>query len=495
MSSISPNVKKRLIVCSDGTWMNSDTGYSKPTFWNPVGKLQTPSNVTRISRSLRRTCADGAIQIIEYHSGVGTGGTLSDVLSGGAFGLGISENIRGAYSFICANYCDGDEIILVGFSRGAFTVRSVAGMVGQLGLLTREGMEFFYPIYKDMQNWHTPNYEDPFPSIPFDDKPRGEDAARKMTRVYEGTGSGPLIKVKAVAVWDTERTVANRGTTELRQVWFPGNHGNVGGGWQDAGVANMSLAWMMDQLASIGVEFDEATIARIFTRLEHHYRSKAEEERGEEIKLANQPPPPITSEDAVASSEEPDSNDTAGCCGLFAKLAPEKKRWAAEPIYRSNAPVRPWGLGGIFGAEGFVNKVVGYNVRSPGMYKKVDPETGEETRAFLEDTNERMHGSVRVRLALKGLGLNDRHVWKAPALDGNWRLRKTTEAYRDPIPSTVTTWELPWVWEYCGSEKDAPQQRIMVEEPLGPFERQLLRLSGGTPNVYEFAESIDLEDW
>lgn len=88
-----------------------------------------------MARSLRRTCSDGTVQIIEYSSGVGSGGSAADILSGGAFGLGISEvgqllntiltpktdvclkNIRGAYSFICANYSDGDEIILVGFSR------------------------------------------------------------------------------------------------------------------------------------------------------------------------------------------------------------------------------------------------------------------------------------------------------------------------------------------------------------------------------------------
>jgi len=49
-------------------------------------------------------------------------------------------------------------------------------MVADLGLLTREGMEFFYPIFKDMENWRTPDYEDPFPGVPFDNKPRGKDA-------------------------------------------------------------------------------------------------------------------------------------------------------------------------------------------------------------------------------------------------------------------------------------------------------------------------------
>ena len=50
-------------------------------------------------------------------------------------------------------------------------------MIGDLGLLTREGMEFFYPIFKDMENWRTPGYKDPFPGIPFKVKPQGENAA------------------------------------------------------------------------------------------------------------------------------------------------------------------------------------------------------------------------------------------------------------------------------------------------------------------------------
>jgi hypothetical protein len=50
-------------------------------------------------------------------------------------------------------------------------------MIGDLGLLTREGMDHFYPIFKDMENWRTPHYKDPFPGNPFDHKPKGDDAA------------------------------------------------------------------------------------------------------------------------------------------------------------------------------------------------------------------------------------------------------------------------------------------------------------------------------
>ncbi len=65
------------------------------------------------------------------------------------------------------------------------------------------------------------------------------------------------------------------------------------------------------------------------------------------------------------------------------------------------------------------------------MYRKADPNTGKQTDAFLEDTNERIHSSVRIRLALEGLGLDDAAKWEAPALKGRWRLKKTTEEFED----------------------------------------------------------------
>lgn len=122
------------------------------------------------------------------------------------------QHIRESYSFICANYVSHDEIILIGFSRGAFTARSIAGMISSLGLLTREGMQYFYPIFKDMQNWRTKDYKDPFPGVPFDNKPMGDNAEDEYrlkliehgyTRVFDHGGSGGLITIKAIAVFDT----------------------------------------------------------------------------------------------------------------------------------------------------------------------------------------------------------------------------------------------------------------------------------------------------
>ncbi|KAG5658748.1 hypothetical protein KAF25_007301 [Fusarium avenaceum] len=520
-----PKTIKRLIACCDGTWMDSDNGYEEPGLLRKEGSLQIPSNVTRISRCFEKRCSDGKLQVVNYESGVGTGSNVLDSITGGAFGQGLAERMRETYSFLCANYMDGDEIILVGFSRGAFTVRSVAGMIGALGLLTREGVEFFYPIFKDMQHWMDDDYDDPFPNIPFPDKPKGKNAAEEyrarleqlgFTRVRREQGQGDIITIKAVGVWDTvgslgipriawldklgihriehafqalaldetrppftpavwERLPENRYTTDLRQVWFPGNHGNCGGGWEDQGMSNITLAWMMDQLASIGVEFDLPSLERCFFQ---------------NMKFYHKVPSKLSIKSRKKNKEK--------------KL----RQWAINPIYEKNRPFRPWGLGAISKAPGLLYKLSGQTVRTPGLYRPTDRKSKCIKSRFLLDTNERIHSSVRIRLACKGLSLNDEHVWDCPALTSNWKLKRTREKYNDPVPfhpgwcpeggrdsiGHPNDWSKGrWIWEYVGSEGDGPgdkRQRVMVEEPLGPYERFLLNLSAGSPNVYHFADTI-----
>ncbi|KND94731.1 hypothetical protein TOPH_00591 [Tolypocladium ophioglossoides CBS 100239] len=479
--------KKRLIMCCDGTWMNSDYGFVKPGLLNGKGGLQVPSNVTRISRCFKRKCNDGTLQIINYESGVGSGNNVLDNVTGGAFGVGLAERVRVAYSYLCANYRDGDEIFLVGFSRGAFTARSVAGMIGNLGLLTREGVEHFYPIFKDMQNWRNDDYVDPFPNSPFPDKPKGPRAAEeyrarlaKMGYTRVDQHNGDLITIKAVCVWDTalaldetrapfspavwERPRHARLTTDLRQVWFPGNHGNCGGGWDDQGVSNCTLAWMMDQMVSVGVEFDKTSLDRVIQQSVDFYETlHAQGSNGDRRKMW---------------------------------------RWAVDRIFESNHPVRPWALGAIQKDISLLFRLSGESTRTPGVYRPIDPKTELDKERFLQDTNESVHSSVRVRLACEGLGLNDRSVWTCTALS-SWRLKRVT-VVRDPPQSRAPSrargdgreyyeeeLEERWVWKYVGDPRAAPEdpnQRIMWEAPLGPNERHLLHISGGTPNVYEYAE-------
>ncbi|KAK8082926.1 hypothetical protein PG996_001707 [Apiospora saccharicola] len=511
---------KRIIVCCDGTWQNSVDNYvkAKPPK-NPVPRLAPPSNATRISRSFARTCSDGMFQIIYYQVGVGSGTGIASAVSrvlGGAFGVGIAENIRESYSYICANYVDGDEIVLLGFSRGAFTARSIAGMIANIGLLTREGMDNFFPIFKDNQNFMNFDYDDPFPNLPFPNKPKGEGAVdiyrdrlveRGFTRVCQHKGKGDPIKIKAVGVWDTvgslgiptipfleklginrstvefhwyntslsnhiehafqalaldeirgpfspavwERNAESEDTVDLRQVWFPGGHSNIGGGEEDQGVSNITLAWMMDQLASIGIEFIPEALDRVYNKNVEYYQQKR-----------------------------------------FAE------NWAITPIVKANEPVRPWALHQTVQASGGFYKFLLTTPRTPGLYKKINPDTGKTTRVFLEDTNERVHSSVRVRLACEGLSPGDKTEWKCPSLLTYWRPRKVAANFNDPTATEEETSSgdsSRWVWEYAGPEAGAPKVKTMIEENLGPYETHLLEISGGKPSVVEYAEQFNFANY
>ena len=114
---------KNIVVCSDGTG-------------NRGGKTRG-TNVWRMFNAVDRHSSD-VEQVTYYDDGVGTDDLRWARLLGGAFGYGLSRNIRRAYAFLAMNYEPGDSVFLLGFSRGAYTVRSLAGMVFSCGLPTRE---------------------------------------------------------------------------------------------------------------------------------------------------------------------------------------------------------------------------------------------------------------------------------------------------------------------------------------------------------------------
>ena len=112
--------KRRLIVFFDGTWQE------------PANTPQ-PTNVVKLLRAVPSSAGD-IPQVVFYDRGVGTGNVV-DRLRGGAFGNGLLENVVDGYRFLGNNYQPGDEIFIFGFSRGAFTARSLAGLIGLCGLL------------------------------------------------------------------------------------------------------------------------------------------------------------------------------------------------------------------------------------------------------------------------------------------------------------------------------------------------------------------------
>ena len=118
-------MSKNIVICSDGTG-------------NRGGKTRG-TNVWRIFNAVDRH-GNETRQITYYDDGVGTGSPRWWRLFTGAFGYGLARNIREAYAFLAINYEPGDNIFLFGFSRGAFTVRALAGLICRYGIATRDAV-------------------------------------------------------------------------------------------------------------------------------------------------------------------------------------------------------------------------------------------------------------------------------------------------------------------------------------------------------------------
>ena len=120
MAQAPTTTKKRLVVCCDGTWNRQDDG----------------TNVLHVFHHVHEgRVADGVEQRRWYDEGVGTG--VLDGITGGAFGIGLERNVREAMNWLVANYDDGDEIYVFGFSRGAFTARSLVAFLAVCGIPRR----------------------------------------------------------------------------------------------------------------------------------------------------------------------------------------------------------------------------------------------------------------------------------------------------------------------------------------------------------------------
>src|SRR6202166_4498503 len=118
-------MSKNVVLLSDGTG-------------NSSSKLFT-TNVWRLYQAL--DLGDPAQQVAYYDDGVGTSSFKPLAILGGVFGFGLKRNVIDIYSFCCRNYRPGDRIYCFGFSRGAFTIRIVTGMIASQGLVDYDNNE------------------------------------------------------------------------------------------------------------------------------------------------------------------------------------------------------------------------------------------------------------------------------------------------------------------------------------------------------------------
>lgn len=308
---------KRLVLCFDGTW-------------NTLADPEAVTNVVKVADLIALQDPKGVNQICYYNAGVGSGGPI-DRITGGIFGAGLKNNVKRGLAFLTQNYDPGingqgaDEIYLFGFSRGAYTARAVAGVIGTVGIPweirnSEEHWEDYRKIAKLMSKQRglrpgTPKYERLQAEINTiqNEEKKDEDKRKPQSHKPEN------IKIKCIAVFDTvgsygvpaglglsglphlftywtrgfrSRRIGSKvdvalhamAIDEMRrpfmptfwvqqegdkigkgqiveQMWFPGVHCNVGGGYPDKRISDMALAWMISRVKEhTHLEFNEKAI-------------------------------------------------------------------------------------------------------------------------------------------------------------------------------------------------------------------------------------------
>jgi len=266
---------KKIIFCADGTWNHPGDKDKVST---------TDTNVYKLYKALLTT----ATQVPHYDDGVGADSSFLAHFLGGAFGEGLFQKIKEGYTTIAHDYNDGDSIYLFGFSRVAYTARSIAGMLGACGIpktMTQQAIEDAFSAYRMSPQSSARAAAKADLVTKYGNRP----VTIAMIGVWDTVGSlgipsalggvdpvkygfldttlSPTVKAAFHAISIDERRKAFPPTLWVsedvpgqivEQVWFSGCHSNVGGGCQDAGLSDIALKWMMKRAKEQGLELDQA---------------------------------------------------------------------------------------------------------------------------------------------------------------------------------------------------------------------------------------------
>ena len=260
---------KRIAIFADGTWNSPEKGGA--------------TNVLRMARAVKPE-VNGTKQVAFYDWGVGTD---RKKISGGLTGAGIDKNIMDCYRFIVHNYDDGDQLFFFGFSRGAYTARSLAGFIRNCGLLKREHANKIPAAFR----LYRKRSESSGPNAPEATKFRRDYAIADITPI-EFVGAWDTVGALGIPVpfWgalnereflfhDTEPSKivqharhavsidenredfmpvlwSDKPTVDVQQIWFAGVHSDVGGGYKERGLSDCASRWMIDQAGDFGLQFE-----------------------------------------------------------------------------------------------------------------------------------------------------------------------------------------------------------------------------------------------
>lgn len=280
---------RNLVVCCDGTWNTPD---------QTDGDLPAPTNVVRLRNALSEKDAAGGEQLAYYHPGVGSEGNWWQKLKGGSVGDGLDANIQSAYRWLCQNWKAGDRIFLFGFSRGAYTARSLAGFLCRCGLLDLAGLseaEGWKRIGKAFDKGYRGRKDDWVGAWPLAlSAPQTRvdflgvwdtvgalgipdnlailnllDDRRKYAFHDTELGAGVLQARHAVALDERRASFAPTLWTgvendpRVKQLWFPGVHGDVGGGYSRTGLSDGGLQWMIEEARAEGLVFRPGMVEQV----------------------------------------------------------------------------------------------------------------------------------------------------------------------------------------------------------------------------------------
>ncbi|MEW9624191.1 DUF2235 domain-containing protein [Rhodanobacter geophilus] len=281
--------KRRLVVLFDGTWY----------------KPESNTNVERLRRLIAPRDEAGVEQLVEYIPGVGVAPGLVHLL-GGAFGYGLSGNVKDGYRWLCERWRHGDEIWLFGFSRGAYAARSLAGLIRKCGLLRCDGaiadgaVTRAYAFYRDAATrpgdgdaatwraarsletdihfigvWDTvgalgiPGIAAWFPFARARYQFHDADISHIVKHAYQALALDEHRIDFAPTKWvrnparlgpGESPTAKKPGQIEVEQRWFVGAHADVGGGYDHDGAGrapdplpDLPLAWLQRKAMAAGL--------------------------------------------------------------------------------------------------------------------------------------------------------------------------------------------------------------------------------------------------
>jgi uncharacterized protein (DUF2235 family) len=284
---------KRLVICADGTWNSADSAKADGNGF---------TNVARMRDAVAPKGPGDVRQVVKYYHGIGAQGSKLSRYIAGAFGVGLSQNVKHLYLWLAENYAPGDELYFFGFSRGAFTVRSLSGLIRKCGILRlqhADKVDAAYDLYSSRDKTKHPD-------APVSVKFRADHAYSDVTPikcigVWDTVGSlgvptrGPIgtytrekygfhdVRLSrfvenafhAVAIdehrdpfkptlWGVrESNLAERkGKQVVEQVWFAGVHSDIGGGYASTGLSDLAFRWIAKRASDCGLALKDGVLAK-----------------------------------------------------------------------------------------------------------------------------------------------------------------------------------------------------------------------------------------